>query len=239
MVSGDIVKHSIAYRVLSKTNTITTYFNKSYLFKARLKDESVRLKLGKQTLDTIVVTRWTSIADSLRSFLILQTPLLMIISMEKDNLPVKIVNLIGHRTFFADIEQLYSIMKTLAYAVSIIQNRSATLADCYLILVYLYSVTNDYSKQHYSVEFSRYVSKVAKNRLDDFQNPNYLACFYLHPKYRGAGLLSESRSSVYRCLAEYSKLIGNNSATTKNVISALQRYEIKAGPYALMYHKSM
>lgn len=236
---GDIVKHSTAFRIISKIATVTSYLNKSHLFKAKLKEESIRLKCNKETLDTIVATRWTSVSDCLRSFILLQTPLQMVVSMEKDNLPLKIVNIIGHRTFFTDIEQFYSIMKSLSYAVTLIQSRSATLADCYLILAYLYVITSDFHKQSDFLEFSRYVSKVARIRLNEFQNPYYLACFYLHPKYRGAGLLSESRSTVYRCIAEYSKLIGNSSSTTKNVIGALQRYEIKAGPYALIYNKGM
>ena len=236
---GDIVKHSTAFRIISKIATVTSYLNKSHLFKAKLKEESIRLKCNKETLDTIVATRWTSVSDCLRSFILLQTPLQMVVSTEKDNLPLKIVNIIGHRTFFTDIEQFYSIMKSLSYAVTLIQSRSATLADCYLILAYLYVITSDFHKQSDFLEFSRYVSKVARIRLNEFQNPYYLACFYLHPKYRGAGLLSESRSTVYRCIAEYSKLICNSSSTTKNVIGALQRYEIKAGPYALIYNKGM
>ena len=91
-----------------------------------------------------MVTRWTSVADCLRSFLLLQTPLQLIVSMEKDNLPVKIVNIISHRTFFTDIGQFYSIMKALSYAVTLIQSRAATLADCYLILACLYVTTSDF-----------------------------------------------------------------------------------------------
>lgn len=236
-VVGDVVKHSFAARVISKISTVTCYFNKSHAFKAKLKEESLRLKSNKETLDTIVVTRWTSVADCLRSFLVLRTPLQMIASMEKDNLPAKIVNIISHRTFFSDIEQFYSIMKALSYAVTIIQSRTATLGDCYLILTYLHAVTSNFPKQSDMIEFARYVSKVAKIRLDEFENPYYLACFYLHPKYRGAGLLAKSRAAVYRCIAEYSKLIGNSSSMTKSVIAALQRYELKAGPYALIYDK--
>ncbi|CAF1661653.1 unnamed protein product, partial [Adineta ricciae] len=237
LIAVDVVKHSTAFRIISKITTITSYSNHSHAFKAKLKEESMRLKCNKETLDTIVVTRWTSVADCLRSFLLLKTPLQMMVSIEKDNLPAKIVNIISHRTFFTDIEQLYSIMKVLSYAVTLIQSRGATLADCHLVLAYLYVITNDFSSQCDYVDFNRYVSKVAKIRLKEFQNPFYLTCFYLHPKYRGAGLLSESRSTVYRCIAEYSKLIGNNSSVTKNVIGALQRYEIKAGPYSLIYSK--
>ena len=176
--------------------------------------------------------------DCLRPFLLLQTPLQIVVSIEKDNLPAKIINIISNRTFFSDIEQLYSIIKTLSYVMKMIQSHRFTLADCYLTLLYLYVSTSNIPKQSGFIDFSRYVSKVAKVRLDEFQNPYYLTCFYLHPKYRGAGLLSQSRSTVYRCVAEYSKLIGNNASTTKNVISTLQRYEIKTAPYSLVWNKS-
>ncbi|CAF1519340.1 unnamed protein product, partial [Adineta steineri] len=96
----------------------------------------------------------------------------------------------------------------------------------------------NFAKQGELVQFSRYVSKVATIRLDEYQNPYYLAYFYLHPKYRGADLLSQSRAAVYQCIAEYLKLIGNSASITKNVIAALQRYEIKAGPYSLIYNKN-
>ena len=72
-------------------------------------------------------------------------------------------------------------------------------------------------------------------RLKEFQNDLYLSAYYLHPKYRGGGMLTNGRSAVYRYLAEYSKKIGNNLVLTKNVISALQRFEIKSGPYSLRF----
>ncbi|CAF4656088.1 unnamed protein product, partial [Rotaria magnacalcarata] len=58
---------------------------------------------------------------------------------------------------------------------------------------------------------------------------------YLHPKYRGGGMLTDGRSAVYRYIAEYSKKIGNNLLMTKNVNGALQRFEIRSGPYSLNY----
>jgi hypothetical protein len=126
-------------------------------------------------------------------------------------------------------------MKPLAYAMSIIQSASITLADCYLILSYLRFTTNQFADNTETRTFGRFVRKVVDIRLDEFQNDLYLSAYFLHPKYRGGGMLTNGRSAVYRYLAEYSKKIGNNLATTKNVISALQRFEIKSGPYALHF----
>lgn len=126
-------------------------------------------------------------------------------------------------------------MKPLAYAMSIIQSASITLADCYLILSYLQLVSNEFVGNTDTRMFGQHVKKAVNIRLKEFQNDLYLSAYYLHPKYRGSGMLTSSRSAVYRFLAEYSKKIGNNLATTKNVIGALQRYEIKSGSYALTY----
>ena len=83
--------------------------------------------------------------------------------------------------------------------------------------------------------FGRHVRRVVNVRLKEFQNDIYLSAYYLHPKYRGDGMLTNGRSAVYRYPAEYNKKIGNNLAATKNVISALQRYEIKNVPYGLTF----
>jgi hypothetical protein len=202
-----------------------------------LKAEAKRIKVNKETLDTMVPTRWPSVVDCLRSFLLLRTSLTTVVTIDKETLPSKIINIVGHRMFFSDIENLHKIMRPLGYAMSLIQSRSATLADCFLILSYLHLVTSEFVANADIRTFGRYVSKVVKQRLDEFQNDYYLSCFYLHPKYRGAGLLTDSRATVFRTIAEYSKLIGNNVSVTKNVISSLQRYEISAGPYSLMYTK--
>lgn len=128
-------------------------------------------------------------------------------------------------------------MKPLAYAMSLVQSRSATLVDCYLILPYLQLVVSSFVGNADMRMFRRYVSKVVNKRLHGFQNDYYLSCFYLHPKYRGAGLLMNNRAAVFRTIAEYSKLIGNNASATRSVISALHRYEISAGSYSLMCTK--
>jgi hypothetical protein len=193
------------------------------------------MKITKETLDTIVRTRWSSVSDCLQSFNLLRGPMEMVINVEKSTLPAKIVNIINNRFFFVDIDNLHKVMKPLAYAMSLIQSRSCTMADCYLILAYLHLVTNEYAVSTDARMFGRYVSKVANIRLNEFKNDLYLCAFYLHPKYRGAGMLTTTRSAAYRCIAEYSKKIGSNMAMTKNVISALQRYEIQSGPYALRY----
>ena len=181
--SGDVVKHSYAFRVLCKTTTVTSYFNQSHSFKSELKAEALRIKANKETLDTITTTRWSSVASSLRSFLLLRTCLTTVVTMDKEALPQKIVNIVGHRTFFSDIENLYKIMRPLAYALSLLQSRSAIVADCYLTLTYLQLVVSAFVVNADMRLFGRYVSKVVNGRLTEFQNQYYISCFYLHPKY--------------------------------------------------------
>jgi GNAT superfamily N-acetyltransferase len=205
------------------------------MFKAKLKEEAQRIKIRKEALHTIVPTRWSSVADCLNSFILLRAPLEVLVAVDKSIASTKVVNVINNRSFFYDIENLYKIMKPLAYAMSIIQSASLALADCYLILSYLHLATDQFIDNTETRMFGRHVRKVVNIRLKEFQNDLYLSAYYLHPKYRGSGIPTSGRSAVYRYLAEYSKKIGNNFATTKNVISALQRFEIKSGPYALNF----
>lgn len=215
--------------------TITSFCNRSHAFKAKLKQEAERIKRKKETLHTIATTRWSSVSQCLHSFILLRAPLEVLVAADKSIAPSKVINIINNRSFFNDINNLYSIMKPLSYAMSIIQASSITLADCYLILYYLRFATNQFADHTETRTYGRFVRKMVDIRLQEFQNDLYLSAYYFHPKYRGEGMLTSGRSAVYQYLAEYSKKIGNNLTTTKNVISALQRFEIKSGPYALHF----
>ncbi|CAF2151186.1 unnamed protein product [Rotaria magnacalcarata] len=190
---------------------IWLHFNDMGLAKksAKLKEEAQRMKLKTETLHTIVTTRWSSVAECLDSFIVLRAPLEALVATDKSIAHVKIINIINNRSFFHDIENLYKVMKPLAYAMSIIQSASITLADCYVILQYLRLTIDEYANNAETRTFGRFISKVVEIRLKMFHNDLYLSAYYLHPKYRGSGMLTDGR--------------------------ALQRFEIKSGPYALHF----
>jgi hypothetical protein len=103
------------------------------------------LKIKKETLDTIVITRWSSVAECLHSLMVLRAPLEVLVAVDKTIAPTKVINIINNRSFFNDVENLYKFMKPLAYAMPIIQSASITLADCFLILSYLRLTTNQFT----------------------------------------------------------------------------------------------
>ncbi|CAF2110379.1 unnamed protein product [Rotaria magnacalcarata] len=186
---------------------IWLHFNDMGLAKksAKLKEGAQRMKLKTETLHTIVTTRWSSVAECLDSFIVLRAPLEALVATDKSIAHVKIINIINNRSFFHDIENLYKVMKPLAYAMSIIQSASITLADCYVILQYLRLTIDECANIAETRTFCRFISKVVEIRLKMFHNDLYLSAYYLHPKYRGSGLLTDGRSAVYRCLAECRK----------------------------------
>ncbi|CAF1137807.1 unnamed protein product [Didymodactylos carnosus] len=139
------------------------------------------------------------IADSLHSFLLLRIPLLTIVTENDERLPQKVKTVVNAKKFFYEIENVYGIMRVLAYGVGIIQSNSATMADCYLILIYVNRLTNEFVCNSDTKEFGRFVSKVVNIRLKEFQNFYCTASFVLHPKW-GAGLLTDCRSQMIRHL---------------------------------------
>ncbi|CAF1027367.1 unnamed protein product [Rotaria sordida] len=165
------------------------------------------------------------VAECLNSFILLRAPLEVLVAIDKSIAPAKVINIINNRLFFHDIENLHKIMQPLAYAMTIIQSSSITLADCYLILSYLRLTTDKFVVNTETQAFGKFVGKVVDIRFKEFQNDLYLSAYYLHPKYCSAGMLTVGRSAVYRCLAEYSKQIGNNLATTK-MLSVLYKEDI-------------
>ncbi|CAF3904553.1 unnamed protein product [Rotaria sp. Silwood1] len=166
LIAGDVSKHVYALNILNKITVVTTFANRSHMFKAKLKEEAQRIKIKKEALHTIATTKWSNVSDCLHSFILLRAPLEVLVAVHKSIASTKMIRFINNRSFFYDIENF---------------------------------------------------------------------AYYLHPKYRGSGMLTSGRSAVYCFLAEYSKKIGNNLTTTKNVTSALQRFEIKSGLYALNF----
>ncbi|CAF1410262.1 unnamed protein product, partial [Didymodactylos carnosus] len=205
LIACDVVKHSFSSKLLSKLSTVTTYFNQSHKFKAILKAEAKRTHVKKETFDSIGDTRWTTVADCLKSFILLRNPLETILCVHGEALPPKVLVVLKQKQLYREIDNLYCIMRVLAYAVGIIQANSATLADCYLILIYITRLMAKLTAQNDTKEFGRFVSKSGNIRLKEFQNDYYLVCFYLHPKYRGAGMLTKNREIVYRTLADIAR----------------------------------
>ncbi|CAM4802748.1 unnamed protein product [Rotaria magnacalcarata] len=173
-ISGDLRKHAYAKSVAQKVTAVTSFCNHSHAFKAKLKEEAQRIKLKTETLHTIVTTRWSSMAECLDSFIVLRAPLEALVATDESIAPIKIINIINNRSFFHDIENLYKVMKPLAYAMSIIQSASITLADCYLILQYLRLTIDQYANNAETRTFGRFISKVAEIRLKECHNDLYL-----------------------------------------------------------------
>src|ERR1700722_7328437 len=96
------MKHKWATRILSKVITITSYFNQSHAFKAKIKEEASRSNITKETLDSVAPTR-------------------SVMAVNKDSLPIKIITIVTQRSFFNEIKALYSILKPLAYVITLIQ----------------------------------------------------------------------------------------------------------------------
>ncbi|CAF1626966.1 unnamed protein product, partial [Didymodactylos carnosus] len=152
----NVIKHSYATRILSRLSIVTTYFNQSHQSKTQLKFEAKRMKAKKETLDMVADTRWTTVPDSLHSFLLLRIPLLTIVTENDERLPQKVKTVVNAKKFFYEIENVYGIMRVLAYGVGIIQSNSATMADCYLILIYVNRLTNEFVCNSDTKEFGRF-----------------------------------------------------------------------------------
>ncbi|CAF1481698.1 unnamed protein product [Rotaria sordida] len=107
-----------------------------------------RKKLAHEVLTQEVVyvenKNESLLAEAAHLTLNIDEPLEVLVAIDKSIAPAKFINIINNRLFFHDIESLHKIMQPLAYAMTIIQSSSITLADCYLILSYLRLTTDKF-----------------------------------------------------------------------------------------------
>ncbi|CAF1139877.1 unnamed protein product [Didymodactylos carnosus] len=119
VMKPNVIKHSYATRILSRLSIVTTYFNQSHQSKTQLKFEAKRMKAKKETLDMVADTRWTTVPDSLHSFLLLRIPLLTIVTENDERLPQKVKTVVNARNFFYEIENYTDLKKTYSKLIGI------------------------------------------------------------------------------------------------------------------------
>src|SRR5215471_1226348 len=94
--------------------------------------------------------------------------------------------IIRSRNFFSDLRVLSFVLEPLRKAVLALESRSATLADCFLSLARLAAVLKKLPRSFNST-FRNHCIRVIKQRYEEFDDDNYITCFFLDPRFRHTG----------------------------------------------------
>lgn len=96
------------------------------------------------------------------------------------------MEIITTRGFFEDVRQMISILKPIKNAVSVLESKTTTLADCFVQLCRLAYIINHISISiPISENFRNYCIDQFNKRWDEFEHPIFVLAYFLHPLYHG------------------------------------------------------
>jgi hypothetical protein len=95
-----------------------------------------------------------------------------------------VLSILRSRAFFDDVCVLAFALHPIKKAILRLESQSCTLADCFIGLIQLGAAINKLPKNDCRV-FRRQCIAIFNKRYNEFADPVYLLCFFLHPGYKG------------------------------------------------------
>lgn len=233
LIACDIVKGRFGDRLLRRINTLATFFKSSHQANSKLtqliKDKEIRgggLKLYCKT-------RWTTASESVESVVNLQ-PVLEEIVTNHDRLLTndRIKPIIQSRNFFSDLQILSFVLNPLKKAVLALESRSATLADCFLCLARLAAALKKLPKK-IDATFRNHCIKVINERCAEFDDDNYITCFFLDPRFRFAPFKRCAFNRISKCIASIGQRLGFDRYEYSVLCDQIQKYRNELEPFDL------
>ncbi|KAF0503044.1 zinc finger bed domain-containing protein 1-like [Gigaspora margarita] len=182
LISKDICNIPFANQILTKCNTLVTYFKKSHQAGAALKEEIRKFNIIGGGLKQWVNTRWHTVYECVNSIIRLKEPLENLRYNSPEILSQAVISILRSRAFFDDVRVLVFILGPVKKAITILESRSCNLADCFCELIHLGASINKLSLSDHST-FRKQCIAIFNKRYNEFADPLYLLCFFLHPQY--------------------------------------------------------
>jgi len=133
----------------------------------------------------------------------------------------KIKTIIRAQIFFSNLRVLLFVLNPLRKAVLTLKSRSATLADCFLSLA---AVLNKLPKS-FDPAFHSHCAKVINKRCVEFDDDNYVTCFFLDPQYRNAPLKKYAFRRILLCAASIGKRLGFDYYKCETLCDQIIKYK--------------
>jgi hypothetical protein len=234
LIACDIVKESFGDKLLRRINILVTFFKSSHQANSKLVQLINEKSISGGRPKLYCKTRWTTASESVNSIINLE-PVLEEIATNHKNLLTndKIERIILSRNFFSDLRVLSFVLDPLKKAVLLLESRTATLADCFLTLVRLAAVLNKLPKT-FNPNFRNHCVKVINSRFEEFDDDNYLTCFFLDPRFKGAPLKKKvTDRRILRCVGSIGQRLGFDLYEIETLFDQLEKYRKGAYPFDL------
>lgn len=232
LIACDIVKEKFGDRLLRCVNVLATFFRNSHHAGSKLSQLIKEKGINGGGLKLYCKTRWTTASESVNSVINLEPALEAFVTNYHQSANEKITTIIRSRNFFSDLRVLLFVLEPLRKAVLALESRSATLADCFLSLARLAAVLKKLPRS-FNQAFRNHCIKVIKRRYEEFDDDNYITCFFLDPRFRHAPLKKVAFKRILRCVASIGKRLGFDRYECGALCTQLTKYKEEQDPFDL------
>ena len=233
LIACDIVKEKFGDRLLRRVNTLTKFFRNSHQANSKITQLIKEQGIKGGELKLYCKTRWTTASESVESVINLESVLQEIVTNHQNLLTNdKIKTIIRAQNFFSNLRVLLFVLNPLRKAVLALESRSATLADCFLSLARLAAVLNKLPKS-FDLAFRSHCAKIINKRCVEFDDDNYVTCFFLDPRYRSAPLKKYAFRRILLCAASIGKRLGFDRYECETLCDQIIKYKDGMEPFDL------
>ncbi|EXX54245.1 hypothetical protein RirG_236360 [Rhizophagus irregularis DAOM 197198w] len=222
---------------LAKNQNFVTYFTESHQSGAILREEIKKELIVGGGLKSSVKTRWSTAWDCCSSVLRLETVFknMLIDNSKAMNQSLRI--LVNNQNFWSNVEALANILEPAKNAVKSVECKNTTMADVFFALIQM-AISIKALPTETSEELKEFRQKCIQfynYRWKQFDFELYLLAYFLHPKYRGKGLIPETYQIIQRKALTLWQKIGGGSNSALALAIQMNDYDNYKSPYNFSY----
>ena len=232
LIACDITKESFGDRLLRKVNILGLFFKNSHQAGAKLKQLIKENHISGGGIKLYCKTRWTTASESVDSIIRLEAVLEKIVVDDGNLVNDRVKRVIQTRNFFSDLRILSFVLDPLRKAVLALESRSATLGDCFLSLVRLSAVLKKLPRS-FNQTFRNHCFNVMNKRFKEFDDDNYITCFFLDPRFRSRPLKEKAYKRTVRCITTIGKRLGFDLMESRALCEQIRKYRDNEHPFDL------
>ncbi|CAG8483241.1 29306_t:CDS:10 [Racocetra persica] len=158
LILKDICKTPFANRMLTRCNTVVSYFKRNHLA-----GNTLKILAEENLVEGGGLKRWIR---------------------NSDNVNVSVQSILRTRAFFDDLNTLAFVLRPIKLAISIFESQNCSLANCFIGLVHLGAAIRRLLENDYH-SFWQQAITIFNRRFAEFDDDAYILCFFLHPGYTG------------------------------------------------------
>jgi len=188
---------------------------------------------GEPQLSGYVKTRCYSAGTCIQSVLQNENALRRLANNHEAELSANIHAIIANCQFWADCQDLVTVLHPLISLIGSLESNSATLADCYLQLLNLAAAIHNLAIG--PAEFAAHCMAAFCHHWADLDDNVYRLAYFLHPGMHGKGIAPRLFGTIAETAAALWKDFGNGKQSTMKLLSQLMKYNSGDAPYNLPF----